>query len=271
VLTCGADALAALGDSAASAGLILSQEALGHLNEFQDSLDLLKANASASGNILAGVFSGALKESTDIIGQAIPSITGMVAGMFSGDNGAAAQGELSNSLIDIANQLIGNLATQIPQFLAGFNAVIISLVTALTTILPTAINTLLPTILTGFTNLILGLIPQIPILLPIIINAGLQLFTGLLDALNQIIPPLLAMLPGLIDSVGAMLIENLPVIINAGFQLLISPFRSDNTDLQILRQTADGGQSFPLLNLFIDDCQLYLVDNLLIDGQSTVG
>lgn len=217
----GAETLKELGDSAEAAGLILSTDALDHLNEFSDSIDILKANASKSGNVLAGVFTGSLKKSTDIVGKAIPSITGIVSEMFSGANGAETQSKLADSLINMANGLISNLATQVPQFLSGLNSIIISLVTALTEVLPTAVSTLLPVLIDGFVNLILGLLPQIPILVPILLDAGLQLFAGLLNALNLIIPPLMDMLPKLISDVSDMLVAHLPFIIEAGFQLLV--------------------------------------------------
>ncbi|MCM8900621.1 hypothetical protein KVG29_05180 [Caldicoprobacter algeriensis] len=218
----GAETLKKLGDEATKAGLILSQQALDNLNAFNDSMGILRANAGQAGNVLAGVFAGGLKQTTDLIGTMIPQITGSIAQIFSGENMAAAQQKLTNDLINGGKQIISNVAAQLPTFLEGFNAIIISLVTAISALLPDAINTILPTLIDGFTNLIEGLLPQVPVLLPVIINAAVTLFKGLLDGLNRIIPQLLAMLPELIQKVSDTLIRNLPLIIKAGIQLLIS-------------------------------------------------
>lgn len=218
----GADTLKQLGDEAEAAGLILSQEALDNLNGFNDSMDILKANAGQAGNVLAGTFAGGLKGTVDLIGTGLPHITGLIAGLFSGQNMAATQSKLTADLISGANQIITQFAAQLPTFLNGFNAVIISIVTALSATLPTAISTILPVLIIGFTNLIQGLLPQVPILLPVIINAAVTLFTGLLNGLNQVIPQLMAMLPTLIQNVSNTLIQNLPLIIAAGIQLLTS-------------------------------------------------
>lgn len=218
----GADTLKKLGDEAEAAGLILSQQALDNLNGFNDSMDILKANAGQAGNVLAGTFAGGLKGTVDLIGAGLPKVTGEIAQLFSGENMVATQSKLTADLIAGANQIITGLAAQLPTFLNGFNAVIISIVTALSATLPTAINTILPVLITGFTNLIQGLLPQVPVLLPIIVNAAVTLFTGLLNGLNQIIPQLMAMLPTLIQNVSNTLIQNLPLIITAGIQLLTS-------------------------------------------------
>ena len=218
----GADTLKKLGDEAEAAGLILSQQALDNLNGFNDSMDILKANAGQAGNVLAGTFAGGLKGTVDLIGAGLPKVTGEIAQLFSGENMAEVQQRLTNNLISGANQIITQFAAQLPAFLNGFNAVIISVVTAITEVLPTAINTILPVLIAGFVGLIQGLLPQIPILLPVIINAAVTLFMGLLDGLNQIIPQLMAMLPALIQNVSNTIIQNLPLIIAAGIQLLTS-------------------------------------------------
>lgn len=218
----GADALKVLGSSAQSNGLILSQEALDHLNKFQDSLDIMKASAGQAGNVLAGTFAGSLTSSVNVINQYLPQITGSIAGLFSGQNMAATQAKLTSDLITGANQIITGFAAQLPTFLNGFNAVIISVVTAVSAVLPTAITQILPVLIQGFTGLIQGLLPQVPVLLPVIINAAVTLFMGLLNGLNKIIPQLMAMLPTLIQNVSSILIKNLPLIITAGIQLLTS-------------------------------------------------
>lgn len=218
----GADALKELGDSADNAGLILSKDALGNLNEFNDSVDILKANTSKAGSVLAGTFAGGLKETTDVIGSMIPKITGSLAQLFSGQNMEKAQQKLTSDLIEGANKIISNFAKQLPTFLNGFNAVILSILSSITETLPEVINTILPVLITSFVSLVQGMITQVPVLLPIIIDGAIQLFMGLLNGLNIVIPQLMDMMPSIIDNVSKVIIDNLPLIITAGIQLLTS-------------------------------------------------
>jgi len=218
----GADALKTLGDEASASGMILSQDALDAANEFGDSLDGIKAKASSSGNILGGVFAKGLLGSSKIISDMIPQVTGSLANLFSGQNMEGSKAKLTTDLINGFTQIIQQLVTQLPQFLAGFEAVIVALITAISAVLPELITTLVPVLIGGFTSLIQALIPLIPILLPIIIDGAMQLFMGLLDGLNLIIPQLMAMMPELINSLSTILIDNLPLIITSGIQLLIS-------------------------------------------------
>lgn len=77
----GADALERLGNEAEAAGLILSQDALDSANEFNDSIDKVKATASASFGKIAGqladVLMPVLEQLTDIISQVLTFISGM--------------------------------------------------------------------------------------------------------------------------------------------------------------------------------------------------
>ena len=77
----GADALEQLGNEAEAAGLILSQDALDSANEFNDSIDKVKATASASFGKIAGqladVLMPVLEQLTDIFSQVLTFISGM--------------------------------------------------------------------------------------------------------------------------------------------------------------------------------------------------
>lgn len=218
----GAETLKELGDQAEASGLILSQDALGKLNSFQDGLDTMKASAGQAGNVLAGTFAGALTSLVGVVNEALPKITGSIAGLFSGQNMEASQKKLTTDLVSAAKQIVSGFASQLPTYLNGFNAVIISIVAAIVATLPVAVDSILPALIAGFTGLIEGLMPQVPILLPIILGAAVTLFTGLLDGLNQIIPQMMGMLPTMIEDISGTLIQNLPLIITAGIRLLTS-------------------------------------------------
>lgn len=217
----GADTLKELGDSAQDTGMILSQDALNNLNGFNDSVDILKANASASSKIIGGTFAGSFTTVTDRIGQSLPQLATSFSGMFSPETFELAQTNFSTHFAALAVNITDNVAANLPTFLNGFNGFILGVVNGIVTSLPTMIHTILPTLITGFTDLVTGLVQYVPTVLPLLVEGGITLFTGLLDSLNQIVELLMPQLPEIVKKISEMLVENLPTIIEGGMQLLI--------------------------------------------------
>ena len=100
----GADALKELGDNAQNMGLIMSQDGLDNLNAFNDSLDVLKANASASGKMIAGAFAGKFKVATDLIGGAVPELAKGFSDLFTSTDIDGATDNLTNKLTDLGQK-----------------------------------------------------------------------------------------------------------------------------------------------------------------------
>lgn len=218
----GADALKTLGDSAEAAGLILSQDALDALNEYQDSLDILKANSSAAGNILAGTFAGGLASATSAIAAAIPKLANFTAQLFAGGDISAAQANLTQFIGDMATSAAEQIGASLPTLLAGFNGVILSLVGGLAQSLPTVIATILPALMQGLTGLISGLVSLVPTVLPALIEGAAVLFTGIITGLTQIIPQIIEILPALVTQICGVLVENLPLLLDAAVQIIVA-------------------------------------------------
>lgn len=222
----GADALKVLGDSANDAGLVLSQKALDDLNSFNDSLDIMKANASAGGKVLAGVFAGGFKKVTDKIGSAIPGLVSGLASIFdpsaTSENVTAFTNQLSTFAADIVNTIAGML----PTFITGFNNVIISVVGAIVSVLPTFVQEILPSLIEGFSSLVNSLVEYLPEFLPLIVEGAVTLFSGLIDSLNQVIEQLMPLLPDIITQISTALIENLPVLLDGALQLFLGLIQS---------------------------------------------
>lgn len=216
----GAEQLKNLSGQAKDAGLIMSQTALDDLNAFNDSLDIMKSNVSASGNIIGGTFAGQFKGFTDIIGAAVPGIAKSFSDMFGVGDMEQKTADFTARLTKFAEKIIAKINSGLPTMLAAFNAVIVAIVTAISNTLPETIKTVLPAFLTGFNNLISGFIAAIPDILPALVDGGIMLFTGLLDSLQQIIDQLMPMLPDMITKISDTLIENLPTMIDAGFNIL---------------------------------------------------
>lgn len=216
----GADLLEYFGGKAEKAGMILSHDALNNLNKFNDSVDILKSNASASGKIIAGPFASSFKKFTDIVGNSLPTLATDLAGIFSGENMEENSANFGEHLTDLLTNIVNGVAEQLPTYIQEFNSVILGVVNAVIANLPTIINSILPTLITGLTSLTQGIVSTSPTLIPLLATGAVQLFTGLLDGLNKVVEQLMPMLPKIVQQITDILIENLPTIIEGGFQLL---------------------------------------------------
>lgn len=151
---------------------------------------------------------------------AMPQVNTAISGIFSGDTGAATQ--LTTGLTQMFTGMITNLSESLPNLLSSINQIVTSLLSALGAALPTLTSTLIPALISGLTGLVNAIIQQVPVLLPLLVEAALQLFTSLLTGLNEVLPTLLAMLPEIITKVSDTIIANLPMLIDAGIQLIVT-------------------------------------------------
>lgn len=250
----GAEKIAELGEQAESLGLIMSQDSLDGLNAFNDSIDTLKANAAASGNIIGSVFAPAFKGLTDIVGSELPSISQAFAGIFESEDGAEGFAE---KITEVAGELTEKVSELVPDFISGFNAVILSVIEAITATLPTAVSDILPALLIGFTALVSGVVDAIPDLVPTVAEGAITLFQGLLDGLNSISEKLMPMLPDLITDLCDLLIDGLPDFINGAVQLFIGLVTGLGNTVPTLVQKV--GELLPvIINTLLDNIPLLI-------------
>ena len=212
----GADALKEFGESAKQNGMILSQEELDGLNAFNDSIDNLKTNTSAAGNILAGVFAPQFQVFTDAIGGNAVGIITSIADIFSGE--AIDGTSLTEKLNELGAEISAGLEEMLPTFLSGFNTIVLSVVQSISDSLPTAVNSILPAIINGCTSLVSGLVQKIPSFVPTILKGAVTLFKGILDGLNQVIAQITPMLPQIVSDISSTLVENIPALISGAAQ-----------------------------------------------------
>ena len=212
----GADALKELGDSAESAGLILSQEALDRLNAYNNSLDTMKANSAAAGRVIAVSLTDSFKQITDVIGENIPGIAHQLASMFSGENAEEAAKEFRQTVTVIAEGVGKAVNEKLPQFLEVFNAVFSAIIEQV----PSSVSAMLPPMIKGFTSLVKQLSAAFPKMLPEISKAAVSLFGGLLDGLNEAVSSIEAVMPEIIEGLSDAILEGIPLIISAAAKLL---------------------------------------------------
>ncbi|MGN0618560.1 MAG: hypothetical protein ACI4J7_06030 [Ruminiclostridium sp.] len=230
----GAEQLKELGDSAAAAGLILSQEALDSLNAYNDSLDIMKANASAAGNVIAVEFAPKLQTVTDKLGKSLPSLANSFGKMFGGDTASSAA--FRTQAQTLTREIVAEINNMLPDILNGLNTVIATIGENV----PEMAATLLPTLIEGLRNLALQLVDIIPEILPVVTQAGADLFTGLIGGLNEVVEKLNPMLPGIVEDVGENIIKNAPLILETGVTLLANLIDGIASALpELVEQAAD--------------------------------
>ena len=78
---------------------------------------------------------------------------------------------------------------------------------------------ILPSLIAALEKVITSLIAQIPVLLPVIVDAGVKLFMGLIASIEKIIKPLVKTLPKIVDAIVKALPILIPAIIDAGVTL----------------------------------------------------
>lgn len=89
----------------------------------------------------------------------------------------------------------------------------------------TAFSEQAPQIIQALTNTLIDVISSVTESIvanaPLIAQAGVDLFMGLVDSLQQVIEPLVSALPTIIDAIVNALIQAVPLIIGAGIKLFI--------------------------------------------------
>jgi phage-related minor tail protein len=207
----GADTLQELGDKAEAAGLILSQDSLNSINAFNDGIDTFKATTSAAGKEIAVAFAPALAGIMDTVNAGLPNLAQMlVKTLQSGDSG-----ELASGLTSFLNDVLTQINNLLPNFLNGFNAVLMAVVTSIVNVLPTITSTLLPSLISGLTNLISMVLNALPELIPTLAQSVTEAFSALMAGLQTVAEQLGANLPAILSSLATALAESGPEFIQA--------------------------------------------------------
>lgn len=77
-------------------------------------------------------------------------------------------------------------------------------------------------IIEAITSVIEAVASQLPLLVPVLIQAGIQLFMALVDSINQIVPPLVAALPQIVEAITNAIPVLIPALIEAAVTLFMA-------------------------------------------------
>lgn len=165
-------------------------------------------------------------------------------------SGAGDVNQLIDSVMGFGEVLIKSITETAPRIVDG----IIGLVNGIIPQLPKVLNELLPVVVKGAVDLVKGLANSLPSLLPILFNAIIDAFEGIVDILPEILDALLkavidivnalaqklpVLIPKIVDAILELipvLIDNLPLFIDAGVQLLLGLARGIVDALPLLME-----------------------------------
>ena len=139
-----------------------------------------------------------------MLGNILPRVQTIITGM------ATTAGQLLQTVVPELVQMIPPLLQQtLPLLVDAVQSII------------TAVLDIMPQVMPIISQLIPEIVSNLVSMIPMLIDAGIQLLLGLIEGITDAIPQLVAMLPTIIQQIVDTLISNLPMIIQAGIELLI--------------------------------------------------
>lgn len=235
LINAGSAAFKELGDKAAEAGLIMSDQSLKAFGEYDDAMNEMKSTLTAAGRAVAEVFLPATKEIINSVTEVVQAFIGMVQGV----DGAKEQfTQVIDNLINNVNSMI---ETWLPQVLEMGVDILLSLTDGVLKAIPKlaeALPKVLNTILTFFIQN-----------LPKIIESGVKLLSALIEGIIKTIPTLVSNLPQIISAIVSGLMAGIGEIFNVGKAILQGLWEGIQSGVSWLwdQITALGGG---LVNLF---------------------
>ena len=207
LIKAGSEAFKALGDEAESAGLILSEDAMGALGGVDDAMNRVNSTISGLKNTVAVMFAPAITELTDGFSAVVQAGIEMVNGTEgSEEKFLAAIGNLTDTAIRLLNDML-------PVILETGVKIIVNLVTGISNNIEKITSTI--------TSVIRELLSTITKHLPQILRAGVDILISVIDGIIQAIPDLVAMLPQIIEAIVSGLAKLAPRLWQAGIDIVV--------------------------------------------------
>ena len=249
LIEAGGDALEAFRQEAHDVGYVLDDETLGALSSVQDGFDRLGLAADSAKNQIGAALGQFILPYLEKLVSAVQMLVGQhdVEGFV-------------NTISEVLNDLVGTLASVLPDVLKAGGQIVGHLVMGITQMLPSLVPAAvdlisqfamfiiqnLPTIVNTAVEIIIalvnGLAEQMPVLIPAAIQAVLTIAQGLLSHIGDIISAALALIDGIvqgltseeginsiIDAIPTLILalidgilNNLPKIIASGVNIIVN-------------------------------------------------
>ena len=232
LIAAGSDELSRLATEANELGVVLSDESVIALAQFDDKMERLKATGSALGQTLGAAVAPAL----GVLADNLRVVATSVSEAIQTGNWDQVGDSISLMLTDIGSRItnaLPGIAEQGAKIISGLaEAVVSSLPQVLPALLSAALDIFQSIIGTiaengpALAEMVVDMVSQLAgfILknLPVILAAGIQILIALVQGISQSIPQLIPAIVTAITQIIQTLVTNLPLLIQAGLQLLLA-------------------------------------------------
>ena len=230
LINAGSEGLKKYGDEAEALGLVLSGDAVNSLGEFDDQMQRLKATIEVAGKQLALSFLPATKEVADQLTELATTVTSALADGFQ----EADVDTILDALFEKISAGMGNLSAMMPAITRFITGLVNKLLEFVTNNLPMLVQVGLE-ILTGLVN---GLSENLPVLIPAIVECLMTIINTLTDPGN--IDMLMQAAIQLMIGLGTGLIQAIPVLLENIPQILTNIVEALGTQAIRMYQAASA-------------------------------
>jgi hypothetical protein len=218
LIVAGGDSLAQLGEEAEKLGLVMSEESVAALGEFDDKMQTLQASVGGLGNaiaiaalpavgslvstvqglstaVLKGIQSGDWSGVKEVINTAMSDAVGGIKEMIA---------NVAPEIVPVLSDIVQTIADTAPDLVPVLLETALMLLTYLIQFVTDNSQMLIDTGIKSLLSLIDGLIAALPQLIPAAVMIIVQLGLGLIQALPQLIAMLPQIFAGIKDGLAAL-------------------------------------------------------------------
>ncbi|MBT7123272.1 MAG: hypothetical protein HN948_09730, partial [Clostridia bacterium] len=232
LIATGSEELSKLAIEANQLGVVLGDDAVSALGEFDNKMQRLKATGSALGQTLGAAVAPAIGVLADNMRLVASSVSEAIQ--------TGNWDEVGNTISAMMTDIGGRIANALPQIAEQGAKIIGGLAESVITSLPQMLPALLSAALDIFQSIISAIAENGPALaamvvdmvsqlamfilqnLPVVLSAGMQILIALIQGIVQSIPQLIPAIVTAITQIIQTLVQNLPLILQAGLQLLMA-------------------------------------------------
>ncbi|MEA4869896.1 MAG: hypothetical protein VB062_04580 [Christensenella sp.] len=192
LIDAGSDSLLRYASEAHSAGIILSDEAVNSLGQFDDQMQRVNARLETAGKLAAVSFLPAV---SNIVGGVTDILSTITTALSDGFQEEDIQ-TISDAITEQLETAIDGIAKNAPAFIG---------------------------VVTNVLNSLIGMaVDLIPTMLPVLVSAGASLLSGLFQTLQANATPISNAVVQVVTMFVTFLSENLPMIIETGMTILLA-------------------------------------------------
>lgn len=206
LINAGSAAFKNLGEEAAAAGLIMSDDSLKAFGAYDDAVNEMKSTLTAAGRSIAEVFLPATQSIIESVTEVVQALIGMVQGA------EGASDKFEKAIDNLIDRVTGIFDDWLPKILETGVQILVKLTDGIIKAIP-KLSASLPKVLNTILTFIIENLPQI-------IQSGVELLGALCQGIISAIPTLVSNLPAIIEAIVKGLVSAVGELWNVGVALV---------------------------------------------------